>query len=112
MSDPTERFSNRAENYRYRPGYPDAVIETLIAEGLLTAASVVADIGSGTGLLTELFLRHGNRVFGVEPNDAMRRAGERLLREYSRFQSVAGQAEATTLAPHSVDWIVAGQAFH
>jgi SAM-dependent methyltransferase len=73
---------------------------------------VIADIGSGTGLLTELFLQHGNRVFGVEPNPEMRAAGENFLARFPRFVSVSGAAEATTLPDGSVDMIVAGQAFH
>ena len=42
----------------------------------------------------------------------MRAAGERLLRNYPGFHSVAGRAEATTLTDQSVDFVVAGQAFH
>jgi SAM-dependent methyltransferase len=113
MTDPTLRFSSRVENYlKYRPSYPQAVIATLQAECQLTSASRIADIGSGTGLLAGLFLRNGNPVFGVEPNPEMRAAGERLLRDYPGFHSVAGRAEATTLADQSVDFVVAGQAFH
>jgi SAM-dependent methyltransferase len=113
MTDPTLRFSSRVENYlKYRPSYPQALIATLQAECQLTSAALVADIGSGTGLLTELFLQNSNPVFGVEPNPEMRAAGERLLRDYPGFHSVAGRAEATTLADQSVDFVVAGQAFH
>jgi SAM-dependent methyltransferase len=57
-------------------------------------------------------LNNGNRVIGVEPNTEMRAAAETLLADYPKFQSVAGTAEATTLADASVDTIVAGQAFH
>ena len=111
--DPTRRFSSRVENYvRYRPRYPRQVLDTLAGECGLAPHSVVADVGSGTGFLTELFLQNGNRVFGVEPNPDMRQAGERLLRDYPAFTSVDGAAEATTLADHSVDFVVAGQAFH
>jgi len=42
----------------------------------------------------------------------MREAGEPLLLAYSNFLSLPATAEATTLAGHSVDLIVAGQAFH
>lgn len=78
----------------------------------LTADSVIADLGSGTGLLTELFLKHGNPVFGVEPNAEMRAAGERLLAKYPKFTSLNAAAESTTLPDHSVDFVIAGQAFH
>jgi len=59
-----------------------------------------------------LFLRNGNRVYGVEPNREMREAGERLLSTYENFKSVEGRAEATTLDGGSVDFVTAGQAFH
>ena len=113
MLDPTKRFSNRVEDYiKYRPSYPPDVIGLLEVECGLTPASVIADVGSGTGILSELFLKHGNRVFGVEPNSEMRAAGDKLLAKYSNFSSIDGAAEATTMVNTSVDFITAGQAFH
>ena len=113
MTDPTQRFTGRVENYaRYRPSYPRAVLNLLETECGLTSASVVADVGSGTGILSELFLENGNHVFGVEPNAEMREACEKLLEHYPRFTSVAATAEATTLDDESVDFVTAGQAFH
>ncbi|HET7152417.1 MAG TPA: methyltransferase domain-containing protein [Candidatus Kapabacteria bacterium] len=113
MNDSTTRFSSRVDNYvKYRPGYPAEVIDVLKKECGLTRDSIIADIGSGTGILTELLLKNGNRVFGIEPNKDMRDAGERLLKNYSHFTSVNATAEATTLPDHSVDLITAGQAFH
>ncbi len=113
MLDPTKRFSNRAETYlKNRPRYPAEIIPLLEKECGLTSGSVVADIGSGTGFLAELFLKHGNRVFGIEPNSEMRAAGEQLLAEYSDFTSIDATAEATTLPDDSVDFVTAGQAFH
>ena len=112
-TDSTSRFSSRVENYiRYRPGYPRAVVELLAGECGLVPASVVADVGSGTGILSELFLRNGNRVYGVEPNREMREAGERQLSAYDNFVSVEGRAEATTLDDRSVDFVTSGQALH
>jgi SAM-dependent methyltransferase len=111
--DPTRRFSNRVENYlKYRPTYPTAIIPLLESECGLTPESVIADLGSGTGFLTELFLKVGNPVFGVEPNPEMRVAGEKVLAKYPRFSSVNAAAEATGLTDHSIDLVVAGQAFH
>jgi SAM-dependent methyltransferase len=113
VQDPTQRFSSRVENYvRYRPGYPPGVLEHLRRECGLTPGSIVADVASGTGNLTRMFLENGNRVFGVEPNDDMRKAGEQILADYRHFTSVAGTAEATTLPDHSVDIITAAQAAH
>jgi SAM-dependent methyltransferase len=111
--DPTKRFSNRVDNYvKYRPTYPPQILPLLESDCGLTAESIIGDVGSGTGLLTELFLKNGNQVFGVEPNPEMRAAGEKILARYSNFTSVDAVAEATTLPDHSVDFIVVGQAFH
>lgn len=108
-----ERFSNRVENYvRYRPSYPKEIVDFMKAECGLTAASVIADIGSGTGKLSEIFLENGNVVIGVEPGAEMRAAAESILASHSNFRSVVGTAEATTLADSSVDFVVVGQAFH
>ncbi len=113
MLDSTKRFSNRVENYlKFRPTYPPEIIPLLESECGLTAESIIADLGSGTGLLTELFLKNGNRVCGVEPNPEMRAAGEKVLAKYPKFASVDAVAEATRLSDHSVDLVVAGQAFH
>jgi len=113
MTRPTERFSGCAENYqRYRPGYPPAAIDLLAERCGLNAAAVVADIGSGTGILSEQLLGRGARVIGIEPNDAMRAAAEERLAAEPRFRSVAATAEATTLPAGSVDLWVAAQAFH
>lgn len=113
MKDSVSRFSNRVENYaRYRPGYPSAVIDILKANCGLTEASIIADVGSGTGKLSELFLRNGNPLLGIEPNAVMRGAAERFLTAYGKFVSIDGVAESTGLQPGSVDFITAGQAFH
>lgn len=111
--DPTKRFSDRVAYYiKYRPQYPAQILEVLTTDCGLTLTSVIADIGSGTGFLAERFLENGNTVFGVEPNDEMRQAGENLLAHYDNFISINGSAEATTLTSSSFDFVTAGQAFH
>src|SRR5262245_66152871 len=42
----------------------------------------------------------------------MRAAAEKSLFGNPQFHSIDGSAEQTTLADHSIDYIVAGQAFH
>lgn len=113
MTDSTTRFSNRVENYvKYRPGYPAEVLQLFRDEMGLTASSVVADVGSGTGISARLFLENGNTVYGVEPNAAMRSAAERYLEDFPDFRSVDGTSDATGLESSSVDIVVAAQAFH
>ena len=110
---PTERFSDRVENYvKYRPHYPEEIIDYLTEKNILRKESDIADIGSGTGILTELFLKNGNKVYGIEPNKEMREAGEVFLKDYTNFVSVEGTAESAPLEKNSADLIIAGQAFH
>lgn len=107
------RFSNRVANYiRYRPSYPRELVDLLEREAKLSPEGTIADIGSGTGIFSELLLKAGYQVSGVEPNQPMREAAERLLSGYPRFHSVDGSAQATTLADQSADLIVSAQAYH
>jgi Methylase involved in ubiquinone/menaquinone biosynthesis len=108
-----ERFSNRVENYiKYRPGYPAEVLRLFKDEMSLTPSSALADIGSGTGISSRLFLENGNTVYGVEPNAAMRNAATMLLTNFPGFKPVEGTAEYTTLPDNSVNIVFAAQAFH
>lgn len=113
MTDSVERFSNRVANYvKYRPIYPIEILTYLTKYCGLTAESVIADVGCGPGMSTRMFLEHGNLVFGVEPNDAMRDAAVEYLAEFPRFRPVKGTSDETTLPDSSIDLIVAAQAFH
>jgi SAM-dependent methyltransferase len=111
--DPTLRFSDRAENYRkYRPTYPEVLYDYLCLHADLMEQGVIADLGSGTGILSRLFLEHRHEVFGIEPNDAMRLAAEEELRGFSGFHSIQGRAEQIPLQDGVIDMVVVGQAFH
>ncbi len=108
-----ERFSNRVENYvKYRPTYPTEILNLFRDEMNLQNDSIIADIGSGTGISAKLFLENGCRVFGVEPNAAMREAAENFLQDFPNFKSINGTSENTNLHNVSVDFVIAAQAFH
>lgn len=110
---PEDRFSHRVRDYmRYRPGYPPACLDVLRARAGLAVGMDVADLGSGTGIFSELLLGAGCRIFAVEPNTAMRHAAQNVLARHAGFTSVAGRAEETTLPGASVDLVAAAQAFH
>ncbi len=113
MSDTVERFSDRVANYiKYRPDYPREIIGLLRRECGLTTDTIVADVGCGPGISAQMFLENGNRVFGVEPNAAMRAAAVEQLARFPWFIPVDGTAEATTLPADSQDMVIAAQAFH
>ena len=111
--DFTHRFTGRASVYAmHRPGYPRQILDILGKETGFNENKTVADIASGTGLLSKLFLQNGNRVFCVEPNEEMRSFAEQDLFNFPNFVSIKGRAEDTTLEDASVDLVTVGQALH
>jgi len=111
--DFTRRFDKRASDYsKYRPTYPVAILDILRSETGFGPSTIVADIGSGTGLLSKLFLQNGNPVYGVEPNDEMRSYAEQTVSVFPGFVSIRGRAESSGLKDASVDLITVGQALH
>lgn len=114
MKDNTKRFSNRVDDYvKYRPSYPNEITKYILSEKFnLTNTSVAADVGSGTGIFTEILLKSINTVYSVEPNDEMRNEAEKRLGKFSGYFSVSGSAESTNLKSCSIDFITVAQAFH
>ncbi|MEB3294471.1 MAG: class I SAM-dependent methyltransferase [Synechococcales bacterium] len=113
--NPTERFSNRAEDYRkYRPTYPEAAIAFLLSD--LPLKATIVDVGAGTGISSRLLAQQetGAAVIALEPNAAMRQVGEleSILLSSSHLTFQSGTAEATGLSDRSVDLVTAFQAFH
>lgn len=108
-----EKYTEHAKEYEaYRSGYPQALYTYLEQEFPGLRDQVIADIGSGTGKLGRPFIEDGTEVFCVEPNAGMRLVAENLYGKYPRFHSITGNAEYTTLADHSVDYVMVGTAFH
>jgi len=106
-------FDGYAGDYTVgRPGYAPELLECMYGKYGMSRKSVIADIGSGTGKFAKHLIERGSEVYCVEPNDDMRRTAENELGAYSNFHSVAGDAENTSLADESVDFITTAQAFH
>lgn len=109
----TDKFTGKADGYsKYRPRYPEKCIDYLISSNSLNEICTVADVGSGTGILTGQLLGRGLTVKAVEPNGDMRGMAKQSLGAFPLFVSVDGTAENTTLDAGSVDLVTAAQAFH
>jgi ubiquinone/menaquinone biosynthesis C-methylase UbiE len=112
MNDNINKFSDKAENYaKFRLGYSSEILKFFDDYGF-NNNSIIADIGSGTGKLTKIFLENGNTVYAVEPNDNMRFMADSSLNGYEKYISINGSAENTTLQEEIIDFVVIGQAFH
>ena len=79
MKNNKNRFSDKSDDYaKYRPNYPIQIVQVLKYYSF-SNKSIIADIGSGTGILTKIFIENGNNVYAVEPNDNMRDKADSLL---------------------------------
>jgi SAM-dependent methyltransferase len=111
-----ERFTGKADIYKkFRSSYPKELIDYLYSEIGFCKDSIIADIGSGTGIFSRLLLEKGSHVYCVEPNDDMRRIAENDLRDtagFENFTSIKASAENTGLERESIDFVTAAQAFH
>ena len=108
-----ELFVGKSDNYaKYRPSYPKELILAAMKDNPLPPGAKVADIGSGTGILTRLLLDCAFQVYAVEPNDEMRMRAEKELADYETLVSLSGSAEDTGLSSGTIDFITAAQSFH
>jgi ubiquinone/menaquinone biosynthesis C-methylase UbiE len=109
-----DRFTGRAATYdRYRQRYPtDTILKLLQQWSGLQPNWIIADIGAGTGMFSEVFLANGNPVIAIEPNQEMRSICEQLLPTWPALEVRDGTAEATRLPDASVSIVAAGRAFH
>ncbi|MEA4811410.1 MAG: GrpB family protein [Anaerolineaceae bacterium] len=113
MADNSQKFSGRAASYaKARPGYAPALLTWLKESYCLEPGKTVADLGSGTGILTLELLRTGATIYAVEPNAEMRSIAEQNLSGFPHFISVHSSAEASSLPEHAFDLICAAEAFH
>lgn len=113
MSNSIEHFSSKVANYiKYRPSYPQQIIEQIMNITDLCPAAKIADIGAGTGIFTQLLLENNFSVTAIEPNRYMLAAAKENLSVYPFFTYLNNKAEDTGLTSQSLDLIVAAQSFH
>jgi ubiquinone/menaquinone biosynthesis C-methylase UbiE len=106
-------FTLLAKQYINRPGYSETVLRALMSHtGASKKPFTVADVGAGTGKLTEILAELGMGGVAVEPNDAMRGEGLRLEACSQQFEWRKGYAEETGLAGNSVNWVFMASSFH
>lgn len=108
----SEIFNKAAEYYdRFRPSYPQEIIETLISEAEISKGSKLLEIGAGSGKATSQFAGKGFDILCIEPGEDLVRIGnERFKSETIEF--CLGRFEQTKLPEERFDLVFAAQSFH
>ena len=104
-----EAFGAVADTYeRGRPGYPAGAVEAIVDGFDLGEASVVVEVGAGTGKFTAMLAPRVGAVIAVEPSRGMRRR----LRVMPGVEVRPGVAESLPVDDRCADAVVAAQAWH
>jgi len=104
--DRAASFGSLAEQYdRFRPSYPRALIDDLVALG----PGKVLDVGCGTGKVARALTDRGVDVLGVEPDERMARVARRhgIPVELASFETwdPAGRTFDLLTAGHAWHWV-------
>jgi ubiquinone/menaquinone biosynthesis C-methylase UbiE len=106
-------YSAKAENYaKYRWDYAPGAIVAIFDSAGITDQTVIADLGAGTGILTQHFVGKAKLVYALEPEAEMRAELEKTFAGNPLCQMRDHSAEKTGLPDHSIDLITVGQAIH
>ena len=106
-----EREGFAAHYDRYRPRPPEALLASLLELARVERATLVVDLGTGTGLSARAWAGLADRVIGVEPNPAMRAEAESLT-EAANVELVGAFAQHTGLPGGAADIVTCSQSLH
>jgi SAM-dependent methyltransferase len=95
-----------------RPGYPSALIDSLIDLGGLTPASRLLEIGCGTGKATLQFAEKGYSILCIEPGENLAAVAAKNLKAYPGVTFALTRFEDWPGAPEPFDLVFSAQAFH
>lgn len=107
-------YTLQAPYYKYRPNYPQKVIDCIIEYGDLSLIDnfEVADIGAGTGNLSVLLAKYTCFIKAVEPTKAMSDIGKERTKNLKQITWIDADGYNTTLSDDSFDLVAFGSSFN
>ncbi len=110
----TMDFGRTTGDYRrYRPGFPTAFFETLVARGWLAPGQAALDLATGTGAVARGLARAGATVTAADIAAELIHVADALDDAADvKVRYVRAPAEGTGLPAASVDLVTVGQAWH
>lgn len=113
MTEQRFTFDEVADLYaRYRPTYPEAMFDDLIALSGVSAGDRILEIGCGTGQATLSLARRGFAIQCLEPGPELSRLAARHLASFPEVEILPLTFEDWQVEPTAFDLVVSAQAFH
>jgi SAM-dependent methyltransferase len=108
-----ESFDEAAEDYnRWRAGYPEEVIEDILASGHIESSSRVLEVGCGTGQLSLPLADRGVELVAVECGRKLAALAQRNLARVPKAGVENASFEDWPLPAEPFDAVVVANAFH
>jgi SAM-dependent methyltransferase len=106
-------FDDVAELYdEVRPGYPEALIDDVLALSGVPAGGRLLEIGCGTGQATLPFARRGYSILCLELGRNLAALAAERCRPYPQVEVQNVAFEEWPLQPESFDLVFSAEAFH
>lgn len=106
-------FGEVAELYdRYRPVYPEQLVDDVVSFAGLDGRQAVLEVGAGTGKATRMFAARGIPVVAVEPSEEMAEVWRRSNAAYPALEIERGDFETWDPAGRSFPLVFSAQAWH
>ncbi len=109
----SEMFDKAAEYYdKFRPGYPDEIIEAMVRHTNLNKDSKTLEIGAGSGKATEYLKDYGFSIRCIEPGENLVKNGKVKFSDYPNVSFECKRFEELEQNDEKYDLIFSAQAFH
>ncbi|MFA6272169.1 MAG: class I SAM-dependent methyltransferase [Patescibacteria group bacterium] len=106
-------FNSVSKSYdRYRPDYPQKLIDDIILYSGIQESSNILEIGTGSGLASEYFLSKGFKLTMLDISKKLIIIAKNKFKKYKDTKYIINSFEKTRLPSKNFDLIFSAQAFH
>jgi ubiquinone/menaquinone biosynthesis C-methylase UbiE len=106
-----EKVADKWDQMR-RSFFSDRVRKVAVAEAAIQSGKLAADIGAGTGFITEELVRNGLRVIAVDQSKAMLEEMEKKFGQFDTVEYRIGEFNNLPIQNETVDYVFANMYLH
>lgn len=105
-------FDENANSYdKYRPKYPNELVEELIDLSQLKTTDKILEIGCGTGQITIDFIKRGYEIIAIEKGEFLSRIAKKNIKQYGIGKIINSKFEEW-ITTEKFKLMISAQAFH